>query len=148
MPAAANIKFNGVRQGWGDLSFIYLGRTFTGITDMDIKGDREISNEYGSGSDAVHRSYGNRTYDGHTLTLYHYEVMDILASLPEGKDLSDIAPSDFTIVFTPSGSDTLRRIVLPYFQIKTSGLNISTKQNDKSIPIKLTAISGRPYYKK
>lgn len=139
--------FNGVRQSWGSLSVIYLGRTFSGITDININDTREISNEQGAGDSAVHRGYGNKTHDGHSFTFYHYELMAILAALPVGKKLYDIAPSDLTILFLPEGEDVFRKLVLPYFQFKDSGLNIASKQNDKSIPIKLTGISGPPYYK-
>ena len=145
--AQGQVLINGVRQGWGDISFVAFNRVFTGITSISVKSDQDKTNEYGWGNEAVHRGRGNHTYDEVSITMYHYEIFTLLRLLGPGKDLTDIVPVTVTIVFEPTGDDILSRIDLPMFEFKSSGLGIDMKQGDKSIPVKLMAICGKPILK-
>ena len=143
----AEVLINGQRQGWGDIEFLIGTRRVTGITKMSITSEQDKSNEMGQGNEPVHRSRSNKKYSGE-LELFHYEVMAMLEALPEGKDLTDVAPFTVSIVFMPTGGDKLKRIDVPMTEFLTGGLNIDVKQGDKSIPIKLPLIIGKPIYKK
>jgi hypothetical protein len=142
----AEVLINGVRQGWGDIEFQVLGMLVTGITELKLDSDQEKENEMGAGNEPVHRGRGNRKYSA-KMKLYHYEVNRILAALPPGKDLMDVAPFTLNVVFKPVGSDTLKRIDVPMTEFKNSGLNVDLKQGDKSIPIDLDLVIGKPIYR-
>ena len=145
---AAVSLMNGQRQGWGDIRMVAYGRYFSGITEIDLKVSQEKSNEYGAGREAVHMGEGNKKYEGHSITLNHYEVFALVQAIKDagGDDLTDAAPSTVSFILTPHGNDVPTRIDVPNWRWTDSGLGLSSKQGDKSIPMKLGAISGKPKF--
>lgn len=142
----ADVLINGVRQGWGDIQFMAMGLLITGITEFSLDTSQDKDNEYGAGNEPVHRAHGAKKY-GAKMKLYKYEIERILGAMPPGKDLMDVAPFTVNLVFTPKGSDQLKRIDVPMTEFKNSGLNFDMKQGDKSISAALDLAIGKPIYR-
>ena len=141
----AEVLINGVRQGWGDIEFTVLGRQVTGITEISIGSKQDKGNEMGQGREPVHRSRGAKSYEG-SMKMYKYEVDAILALLPEGLDLLDIAPFTISVIYTPLGDDILRKIIIPMTEFMEMKHN--PKSGDKNLEIELPLVIGKPVWNK
>lgn len=84
------------------ISISLLGNTPNGVTSIKYNTKRTKTNNYGKGSKPVSRGRGKKEFDG-SIKLEQKEVQAIIAMLPRGKDLTDIAPFDITVAFSDDG---------------------------------------------
>lgn len=130
---------NGTRHSWASIELVLFGITITGVTAVSYKKKSTITNEYGAGGEPVHRGVGNNEYEA-SITLMKYEVDRIMAALPAGKSLGDIAPFNIAVVYKPQGNDILKTDVIQQCQFLEQG--IDTKQNDTKIEVALPLLPG------
>lgn len=101
---------NGTRHSWASIRCNILGRTVTGITKIDYEDTQEKENKYGAGIHVDHRGLGN--YEATCgITLYAYETEAIVAKLPAGKRLQDIAPFDIVVSFVNESNQTVTHTI-------------------------------------
>ena len=128
---------NGVRHGWSNIRLNALGRTFTGITEVEYGHKLSIENHYGAGNKVVGRGKGNEEPEA-KMKLYKYEVDAIIAALPAGSKLTDVAPFDVVVSYLPEGGDGLVNDVIRNCQFMEH--KVSVKQGDMMIEIDLPLV--------
>lgn len=141
----ADVLINGTRQGWGDIEVMLLGRQVTGITEISVSTEQEKGNEMGQGREPVHRSRGNKKYEG-SIKMYKYEVDAILALLKEGQDLTDVAPFTLVVMYTPIGDDILKKLIVPMCEF--TSMKHASKAGDKNLEVDLPMVIGKPIWNK
>lgn len=130
---------NGTRHSWSSIELVLFGITITGITAISYKKKSNKTNEYGAGSEPVHRGKGNNEYEA-SITLMKYEVDRIHAALPAGSSLGDIAPFNIAVVYKPEGNDTLKTDIIQNCEFLEQG--IDTKQGDTKVEVQLPLLPG------
>jgi hypothetical protein len=127
---------NGIRHSWASVRVNVLGRTVTGITEINYEDDQEMEDAIGAGGLPTHRGLGKYTAKA-DMKLYNYEVDAILQAAGKGASLQDIAPFDITITYLEDGNDGLVTHVLRNVQF--TGNKRSAKGGDKNltVPMKL-----------
>lgn len=115
--------------GWNNIKVALFGRQVLGITAISYKQTSEKETLYGAGREPLGVGVGNNTYEG-SITLYRYEVDNILAGARAGNpqaDLTSIATFPITVVRETSPGVFQTDIVNAQFT--TTGTDL--KQNDK-----------------
>lgn len=93
---------NGKSFDWSQITIDFLGNSPVGVTSIKYETKRDKTNNYGIGSKPVSRGQGKKEYSG-SIKLEMREVQRIIAGLPAGSDLTDIAPFNITIAFRQNG---------------------------------------------
>ncbi len=124
-------------RGWNYMSVEMLGRTVQGITAIKYSETTEKTNFYGRGEKPIGRGRGKYTATA-SLTLYSYEVEAIVAALPQGSKLTDVAPFDVTVVFRETADSPLTKDILCYAEF--TGNMREIKAGDGSIEVQLDLI--------
>lgn len=94
----SQVLINGRSYGWASISVKLLGRTVEGITAISYTTRRNKTNNNGRGGVPVSRGRGSKEYEA-SMTLEMKEVRAIIAGLPKGKDLTDIAPFEVVVSY-------------------------------------------------
>lgn len=122
--------------GWNNVTLNLLGRDIEGITELEYDDEQEIEVVYGAGNMPIgHSAAGNYAAKA-SITILQEERQALMAALPLGKRLQDIAAFDVIASFEVSGkvyTDVIRSC-----RIKNNG--VAVKQNDKSIAFKLELV--------
>ncbi len=131
--AAPNQKqalINGVRHSFSSVTFNFLGRDFTGITELSYKEKQNVEKHYGAGKYPTHYGYGTIESEA-SMSLYGYEVdLMIQAATAAGKNIFEIM-FDINVVYRPTGNDPLITHVVHNCIITEHGRDL--KQGDTSI---------------
>ena len=102
---------NGFEYSYEDISTVFAGKLLTGFTAVKYKVKKDHKNIYGKGAKPVAMGRGKKEYDGSSVTVLQSELEAIQAQLPDGKDLTDLAPFTLTVSYAPEGgkitTDTL-----------------------------------------
>lgn len=125
----------GTVAGWNNITANMLGRDIEGITELAYSDETKKENIYGAGNKPVGRSSGNYEPKA-SITLYKEEVDAILAALPNGKGMQDIAPFNIEVAYETDGSIRKDRIR----NVEFLGNGVDVKSNDGSITTKYDLI--------
>lgn len=137
------VLINGQSYGWSSISVKFLGRLVEGITAISYTTTREKTNNNGRGGVPVSRGRGSKTYEA-SMTLEMKEVRAIIASLPKGKDLTDIAPFEVVVSYIDA-ANLLVQDTLHNFEFTTHPQTAA--EGDASILIELPGIISGISYK-
>ncbi len=146
MATTPTLFINGVRQGWAQIEFNFLGRQVTGITEFGVNVKQDKSNEMGQGNEPIHRAHGNKSYETPGMKLYKYEFDAMCDQLEEGQDMTDAAPFTVTCIYTAKGDDKLRKLIVPMTEV--TEIKHNPKSGDKNLEVELGLIIGKPIWNK
>lgn len=93
---------NGKSLSWANITIDILGARPVGVTSIKYELKQEKTNNYGIGTKPVSRGRGKKEYSG-SIKFEQKEVEAIIAALPAGRDLTDIAPFNITVAFSENG---------------------------------------------
>lgn len=88
---------NGISYSWGNIVLVLFGVPVKGITEIEYTSKQKKENNYGAGTKAVSRGYGNEEFDA-SITLYREELARIKAAAP-GKNIMKIPPFPIQIAW-------------------------------------------------
>lgn len=139
--AADNITplINGIRHSWASVRVHVLGRTITGITEINYEDDQEMEDAPGAAGMPAHRGRGNYKAKA-GMKLYNYEVDAIKTAAGAGVNLQDIAPFDITVTYLPEGSDGLVTHIIRNVQFM--GNSRGAKAGDKKLEVSMKLITS------
>jgi hypothetical protein len=89
---------NGVNYSWANVKLVLFGVPVLGITKIEYSSKQKKENNFGMGTIAVSRGYGNKEFEG-KITLYRDEWNAIIAAAPN-RDPNDIEPFDIQVSFS------------------------------------------------
>lgn len=101
---------NGQQHSWSSVEVSILGNIITGITAVNYDDSVTKENHYGAGDMPVHRGRGKYEAKA-SMTMYNYEVEKILAALPAGQRLQDIAPFSIVVSYLDDSDQVITHTV-------------------------------------
>lgn len=134
---------NGVSYSYSQIIVNIMGVPIFGIQSINYGHTQEIENIYGAGVNPVSRGYGNKVPTA-SFTILMEEVQNIMSAIPS-RDLTDIPEFDISVIYV---DDSLRVPTVTHVVRNCRFLNnnISSNQNDKSIPITLDVLPSHIDY--
>jgi hypothetical protein len=133
---------NGFEYSWEDISISLLKRLITGFTAIEYTASKEHMNVRGRGSLPVAMGRGRKDFMG-SITMLQSEVEAIQASLPKGKDLTDLAPFKVIVSYAPEGGVvTTDELLYCRFSSLPKGMN----EGDGNMAITLPLVIGKINY--
>lgn len=104
---------NGINYSWSGIKLVLFGVPVTGITKISYNTKQKKENNYGHGSEAISRGYGNKEHEG-SIEIYLDEWKRIIAASPNRDPLA-IAPFDIQVLYgtnaiAPDQKDVLRMV--------------------------------------
>lgn len=139
---------NGTRHSWGQIALVLFGRPVIGITEINYTQTKEKEDFFGAGTSPVHRGQGQKKATA-SIKLYKYEVDAIMAAAKAAAginaDLTDIAPFDIAVTYTPVGSDLVKTDVIKNCEFTEQ--SVATKAGDRMIEVNLPLITSHINYK-
>lgn len=121
---------NGVEPSWANIAVTIGGFPENAITAISYEDKQNIENIMGAGQRPIARGYGNIECTA-SITLLRSAIEAIRSASVLTKRLSDIAPFDITVVFTPMNGSALITHKLRNCQFTTDG--VEAKQGDTKL---------------
>lgn len=112
---------NGTAYAWSQIVFNVLGVQVSGVDSISYSEEQEMTDNYGSGTRPVSRSYGQITTEG-SITL-HMEEVEALQQAVESGRLQDIPEFDLPVSYLPEGGVITTHILK----------NVRFKSNSRSV---------------
>lgn len=113
---------------WGSVELVIFGRKIIGVSKIAYSQEQEVEAVYGAGHFPIGFGKGNQNCEV-SITLLKEEMDGLQASLPAGKSLGDLPPTDVTVLYKRGGR--IVKDVIRNFMITGRGIEVS--QNDKGI---------------
>ena len=123
-------NINGQMYAWASITFSAFGGVLRTAQSIDYSDEEEMELIYGANKYPVGYGTGNVNYEG-SITLLLDEVQE-LKRLSPTRRLQDLPAFPITVSYAV-GSKRFTDIIIAKFM----AYNISTSQNDKSIPVEL-----------
>lgn len=123
--------------GWSRVILSLYGRDVEAIAEISYDDEQEKDNEYGGGKYAIGQSEGNYKAKA-SISLYSEEIVAIQKSLPPGRRITDIPPTDIGVEYDYNGviiKDAIRNA-----SFKNNGREV--KQGDGKIVTKLEILTS------
>lgn len=133
---------NGTAYSFADIDINILGAIVEGFTAISYGVRRTKTNNYGRRELPTSRSRGNKEFEG-SITLEMKEVQRIMALLPAGKDLTDIAPFPIIVSFVNDDNIQVNHKLL-YCEFTEQ--MIDSSQNDPAVYCTCPLIIGQIIY--
>lgn len=129
------------RRGWSYIRVDMMGLTVEDIVAIDYKDGQKKENFYSAGNKPTGRGRGNYEASA-SITLTKEGVEKLQRSLPTGKRLTDIAPFDITICYTPDDTSPLTTDVIrnAEFTENPRSLKQGDMSNDVMLPLIVSCI--------
>lgn len=118
--------------GWSEIKLVLFGRPVEGIMELSYGYEQEKEAVMAAGDMPVGVGRGNYKANV-SMTLLLEEYRGLVASLPPGKRLVDVDPTDITVL-TLQG-DRVTKDVIKNFEF--TGATKEVKQGDKFIGVKM-----------
>lgn len=130
----------GKEHGFDDVTLYMQGKVVTGCRGIKYKKKRDSENIYSLGSkEPVAYSRGKAEYEGE-LMLLKSEFDALVASLPEGKDPTDLKPFDAVVVYAGADNKITKDIVQ---HIRLTEWEKAMKVEDQFMEITLPIVYGK-----
>ena len=97
---------NGQEYAWEDIEVVVAGRLVVGIQAISYTSRKVHENVYGRGAKPVAITRGKEEFEG-SITLLQSEVEALQSALEKGKNLTNIAPFNVSVAYTPNGEGDL-----------------------------------------
>ena len=93
------MAINGAQYAWEDINVVILGRIINGIEEVKYKVKKDKTAIYGRGKNPIAFGRSKKEYDG-SISILQSELEALQASVPSGKDITDLDPFDITISYS------------------------------------------------
>lgn len=128
---------NGTSYNWANIKFTMFGSIIIGITEIDYDRKQKKENQYGWGTEAISRGYGNIENSG-SITVYEEEWRRIIKAAGNFDPLS-IPPFAISVLF---GNSQLDYHEDQLNMCEFTDDSFTAKQNDTKLMRKLPLIIG------
>lgn len=118
--------------GWNDVQVVVFGRALEGIQELSYDDNMEVESVRGAGGMPI--GYGEGEYKANcSMTILAEELQAMLAQLPAGKRIHEIAATDVPVLYT-QGDKVVKDVIRTF---KFTGIGKQVKSGDKAIWIKM-----------
>lgn len=128
---------NGNEYSWEDINAILPGKATPaeGIIAISYTVKKDHVNIYGRGDKPVALGRGKMEFDG-SITLLQSEVEGMLATLPKGKNITNLAPFTITVAYAPAGGvATVDQLKHVRFKEMPKGMKTGDPNMEITIPL-------------
>ncbi|MBL8002391.1 MAG: hypothetical protein JNL05_10555 [Flavobacteriales bacterium] len=127
-------KFGRV-SGWNDVQLVLFGRTVEGIQEFSYDDNQEKEAIKGQGGMPIGMGRGN--YEAKcSITILMEEFHGLLKSLPAGKRLQEVLPTDVPVLYM-QGEEVVKDVIRGF---EFTGATKELKQGDKAVWVKLGVV--------
>lgn len=123
--------------GWNKVTLTLFNRDAEAITEIAYDDEQEKDNEYGAGKYPIGQNEGNYKPKA-SITLFSEEVIAIQKSIPAGKRIQDIPPTDIAVEYDYNG--VLIKDIIRNASFKNNGREV--KQGDGKIVHKFDLLTS------
>lgn len=133
----------GQEYAWEDIQVVITGKVtpIVGITSIEYGTDKELDYVRGKGNDPLGLKRGNKSYPV-SMTLLQSEFEALQASIPPGKDLTDLVMTA-TVAYAPAGGKVTTDQLL---NIGFNKFSKPFKSGDGNMEIALTGMAVKINY--
>jgi hypothetical protein len=136
------MAINGNQYAWEDIQVVMQAlrnAPIEGITEIKYSSEKNHTVIYGRGSDPVSLGRGQKKYEA-SMTILQDELEALQASLPAGKDITDIPAFTITVAYAPEGGV---QVVDQLTNVRIKKVEKAFKNEDDHMSVPLELVVGK-----